>query len=84
MSSLFYNKINWVKEMYERIRELRQEKGYTTIEISTKLGIEQSYYSKLELGKHKISLPNLIKIADFYNVSIDYIVNRTDKKGINL
>ena len=69
--------------MYERIRELRQEKGKTTIEVSTKLGIEQSYYSKLELGKHKISIENLIKIADFYNVSIDYLIGRTDKKEIN-
>lgn len=69
--------------MYERIRELRLEKGITTVELSTKLGIEQSYYSKLELGKHKINLPNLIKIANFYNVSLDYIVERTDKKPIN-
>lgn len=69
--------------MYERIRELRQEKGITTIEISTKLEIEQSYYSKLELGKHNISLKNLIKIAEFYNVSLDYITGRTNKKEIN-
>lgn len=69
--------------MYERIRELRQEKGKTTVEISTKLGIEQSYYSKLELGKHEISLKNLIKIAEFYNVSLDYIIGRTNKKEIN-
>ena len=69
--------------MYVRIRELRKEKGYTTVELSTKLGIEQSYYSKLELGKQTISLSNLLKIANFYNVSIDYLVNRTDKREIN-
>lgn len=69
--------------MYERIRELRKEMGYTTVEISTRLGIEQSYYSKLELGRQKISLSNLLKIANFYNVSIDYLVNRTDKRDIN-
>lgn len=69
--------------MYKRIRELREESEKTTIEVSTKLGIEQSYYSKLELGKHQISVKNLIKIADFYNVSIDYILERTDNKQIN-
>lgn len=69
--------------MYKRIRELREEKGLTTIEVSTKLGIEQSYYSKLEFGKHQISVQNLIKIADFYNVSLDYLTERTDSKKVN-
>lgn len=69
--------------MYERIRKLRTDRGKTTVEVSTKLGIEQSYYSKLELGKHKISVENLIKIAEFYNVSLDYLTGRTDNKEIN-
>lgn len=67
----------------KRIKELRQEQSRTQINVSTLLGIDQSYYSKLERGKHDISLKELIKIAEFYNVSLDYLVERTDKKEIN-
>lgn len=69
--------------MYKRIKELRNESERTQINVSTLLGIEQSYYSKLELGKHEISLKDLIKIADLYQVSLDYLVERTNKKEIN-
>lgn len=69
--------------MYKRIRELRQQKGETQTKVSTILGIEQSYYSKIELGKHEISIKDLIRIAEYFNVSIDYIVERTNKKEIN-
>lgn len=68
---------------YPRIRELRTEKGFTTVKVSTALGIEQSYYSKLEFGKHKVSIENLIKIANYYNVSLDYLTERTNKREIN-
>lgn len=69
--------------MYKRIAELRKEQHRTQTNVSTILGIEQSYYSKLEKGKHEISLKDIIKIAEFYNVSIDYIVERTNKKEVN-
>lgn len=69
--------------MYKRIKELRIEKGETQTKISTILGIEQSYYSKLELGKHEISIKDLIRIAEYFNVSTDYILERTSKKEIN-
>lgn len=67
----------------KRIKELRQEQSRTQINVSTLLGIDQSYYSKLERGKHDISLKELMKIAEFYNVSLDYLAERTDKKEIN-
>lgn len=69
--------------MYKRIAELRKKQHRTQTNVSTILGIEQSYYSKLEKGKHEISLKDIIKIAEFYNVSIDYIVERTNKKEVN-
>lgn len=69
--------------MYKRIRELRIEKGETQTKVSTLLGIEQSYYSKIELGKHEISVKDLINVAEYFNVSIDYIVERTDEKQVN-
>lgn len=69
--------------MYKRIKELRITKGYSQIKVSTILGIEQSYYSKLELGKHEVSVKDLIRIAEFFDVSTDYILERTNKKEIN-
>ena len=69
--------------MYKRIKELRLEKGESQIKVSTILGIEQSYYSKLELGKHEMKVKDLIRIAEYFNVSLDYIVGRTNNKEIN-
>jgi transcriptional regulator with XRE-family HTH domain len=70
-------------KVYKRIKELRIAKGETQTKISTILGIEQSYYSKLELGKHEISLKDMIRIAEYFNVSVDYIIERTNKKEVN-
>ena len=69
--------------MHKRIKKLRIEKGETQIKVSTILGIDQSYYSKIELGKHEVRIKDLIRIAEYFNVSIDYIVGRTDKKEVN-
>lgn len=67
----------------KRIKELRIENEKTGINVSTILGIDQSYYSKIEKGKHEIKLDTIYRIAEFYNVSIDYITGRTNKKEIN-
>lgn len=67
----------------ERIKQLRIEKEKTGINISTILGIDQSYYSKIEAGKHQIKLETLFKIAELYDVSLDYLTGRTNKKGVN-
>ena len=70
------------EEMGKRIRELRIEKGWTGIKMSTKIGVDQSYYSKIEKGKHEIKLEKLYEIADIFNVSLDYLTARTNKKEI--
>lgn len=69
--------------MNNRIRELRIERGETQIKVSTVLGIEQSYYSKIELGKHEVRTKDLIRIAEYFNVSLDYLVGRTNKREVN-
>ena len=69
--------------MHTRIKELRLEKGESQIKVSTVLGIDQSYYSKIELGKHEIRITDLIRIAEYFNVSLDYLVGRTNKKEVN-
>ena len=72
-----------VIKMHTRIKELRIEKGESQIKVSTVLGIDQSYYSKIELGKHEIRTSDLIRIAEYFNVSLDYLVGRTNKKEVN-
>lgn len=67
----------------ERIKQLRIENEKTGVNISTILGIDQSYYSKIENNKHEIKLETLIKIADLYNVSLDYLTGRTNQREIN-
>ncbi len=72
-----------IKMLYKRIKELRKEKGITQVNVSTNIGVEESYYGKYERGVHDIPLSVLIRIADFYNVSVDYITERTNKREIN-
>ena len=66
----------------EKIKELRNESGYTQKEISEKLNITERQYINIESGKSKPSLDTIIKIANIYNISIDYIVERTNYRGL--
>ena len=64
------------------LKLLRKNKGYTQIAIQMKTGIEQALLSKFENGERIPPTETLIKLADFYNVSIDYILCRTDNPEI--
>lgn len=64
------------------LKHLRKEKGYTQIAVQMSTGIEQALLSKFENGERVPPTETLIKLADFYNVSIDYILCRTDNPHI--
>lgn len=64
------------------LKLLRKSKGYTQIALQMKTGIEQALLSKFENGERVPPTETLIKLADFYNVSIDYILCRTDNPSI--
>ena len=66
--------------MYRRLRELRDEKDLTQTEIAKMLGMSQTGYSKYETGENDIPTDVLIKLANFYNTSIDYLLGQTDNK----
>lgn len=66
--------------IYENIRNLREDADKTQEELARHLNIKQTTYSKYELGKINIPIEVFIKLADYYNVSIDYLVGRTNKK----
>lgn len=64
--------------MYQRIRELRENAEKTQVEMSRVLFCSQRVYSNYERGDIDIPTAVLIKLADFYDVSVDYILGRTD------
>lgn len=66
--------------MYQRIRELREDHDLTQVYMAKLLNVNQRTYSRYETGEHEIPLASLCKIADFYHVSADYLLNRTDIK----
>ena len=63
--------------MYKRIRDLREDKDLTQTQVAKILGMSQTGYSKYETGENDMPSSILIKLADFYNVSVDYILDRT-------
>ncbi len=64
--------------MYQHIRDLREDADLTQTEISRKLNISQRAYSHYENGTRDIPTNILIALADFHQVSIDYLLNRTN------
>jgi len=66
--------------MYERIRNLREDKDLTQKKLAEYLQCSQRIYSNYERGDVDIPTSILIKLADFHNTSTDYILNRTDVK----
>ncbi len=65
--------------MYKRIKDLREDHDKKQIEIAKIIDISQQYYSEYEKGNRPIPVEKLIKLAIFYNTSIDYIVGLTNE-----
>lgn len=61
---------------YEKMEELRKQQGLTQAQVAEVLGMAQQQYQLYESGKREILLHLMIKLADFYGVSMDYIVGR--------
>ena len=66
--------------MYPRIRELREDKDLTQAAFAKKLGMSQTGYSKYETGENDIPTNILIKMAKYYDTSMDYLLGLTDEK----
>jgi transcriptional regulator with XRE-family HTH domain len=69
-----------VIDMYRRIRDLREDKDLNQTEVATMLGMSQTGYSKYETGENDIPTEILIKLARFYDTSVDYILGETNRK----
>ena len=66
-----------------RLKELRKNKGISQLKLAMDLNTNQNTISRYETGEREPGIVELIKIADYFNVSIDYLVGRTDCPDYN-
>ena len=64
----------------KRIRDLREDHDKTQQEIATVLGTSQTMYARYERGANELPIRHLLKLCDYYAVSADYILGRTNTK----
>lgn len=72
-----------VQKSAERIRDLRADNNLTQNEAAEKMGFSLSGYRKLEQGQNGGSIDSLIMVADYYHISIDYLVYGEDRDYIS-
>ena len=68
---------------FQRLRDLREDMDMKQSQVADLLGIKQTVYSRYERGFQSIPVKHLLKLADFYGVSTDYILGRTNIKEVN-
>ena len=65
--------------MYNRLRELREDRDLTQVQVAKYLNMSQTGYSQYEIGKNDIPTRILIKLCLLYDVSVDYLLNVTNE-----
>lgn len=63
-----------------RLKELRKEKGISQLKLAMDLSTNQNTISRYETGEREADYEMLIKIADYFNVSVDYLLGRTENR----
>ncbi len=69
---------------FQRLRDLREDMNLNQTAVAKLIFTSQTVYSRYERGALTIPVEHLIVLADFYNVSVDYILGRTSKKEMNI
>ena len=67
-----------------RLKELRLRRNYSQIKVAMDLNMNQNSVSRYENGEREADYKTLIKFADYYDVSIDYILERTNNPKLNI
>lgn len=70
-------------ERYQRIRDLREDCDLTQAQVGWAINVPQRTYAYYESGQRMVPPHVLCALADFYQVSVDYILGRTDRKEMN-
>ncbi|MBR1664065.1 MAG: helix-turn-helix transcriptional regulator [Ruminococcus sp.] len=68
---------------FQRLRDLREDMDMNQSQVAKLLFTSQTVYSRYERGARTIPVEHLLILADFYCVSVDYILGRTNNKSIN-
>mgnify|MGYP004618887793 CR=1 FL=1 len=68
---------------YMRLKELRKKRGISQLRLAIELGMNQNSISRYESGEREADYRTLIRLADYFNVSIDYLLERTDNPTVN-
>lgn len=68
---------------FQRLKDLREDNDIKQVQIAELLGIQQTVYSRYERGFQNIPIEHLLFLADYYDVSVDFILGRTDNPKIN-
>lgn len=66
-----------------KLREIRKERGISQLKLALDLNTSQNTISRYETGEREPGINELIKLADYFNVSIDYLVGRTSNPETN-
>ncbi len=66
-----------------RLKELRKKRGISQLKLALDLNMNQNTISRYETGEREADYATLIRFADYFNVSIDYLLRRTDTPEIN-
>lgn len=66
-----------------RLKEIRKAKGVSQLKMAMDLNTNQNTISRYETGEREPGITELIRIADYFNISVDYLLERTDNPRIN-
>lgn len=70
------------KKAMRRLKELREKRAISQLKLAMDLGLTQNSVSRYESGTREADYKTLIALADYFNVSIDYLLERTDSPAI--
>lgn len=66
---------------HQRLKALRQSRSITQKEIAVYLGLSERSYQRYEAGEREPNIAGLNRLADYFKVTVDYLIGRTDKPG---
>ncbi len=65
-----------------RLKEIRKKRGISQLKLAMDLNMNQNTVSRYETGEREPGINELIKIADYFNISVDYLLERTDNPAM--
>ena len=66
-----------------RLKQLRRQRGISQLKLAMDLGLNQNWISRYESGEREADYQTLIRLADYFNVSVDYLLERTENPAVN-